>query len=39
MSLDGTDADAEADEAPAVAGPIYKSMELSERIPDSQMIA
>lgn len=37
MSLETDDAD--ADEPPATAGPIYKSMDLSERLPDSQMIA
>ncbi len=35
MSLDIGD----ADDAPAATGPIYKSIDLSERLPDSQMIA
>ncbi|MDB5320874.1 MAG: hypothetical protein JWN40_2505 [Phycisphaerales bacterium] len=37
MSLD--DGDDAIEEAPAVTGPIYKSIDLSERAPDSQMIA
>jgi hypothetical protein len=36
MSLDDDDA---IEAAPAVTGPIYKSIDLSERTPDSQMIA
>jgi len=37
MSLDHDDVD--ADGLPATAGPIYESIDLSERLPDSQMIA
>jgi hypothetical protein len=36
MSLDASEA---PDEGPDVAGPIYKNIDLSERMPDSQMIA
>ena len=35
MSLDIGD----ADDAPPTTGPIYKSIDLGERLPDSQMIA